>query len=209
MRIRLAFAFLLAMIAFALCMPAQDGAGKNGASEYATLLGSLKAGGTIIDYTRLRLSYMDSPEYKQAKDTSGPEKAMSVALNAKDYPKALKYAEEVLASQYVNMDAHFIAFIANREIGATDQAEFHKAVFRGLLNSIQNSGDGLSQEKAWVVISVDEEYVMLRALGFTPSSQGLVHKDGHSYDVMKVKGRDDGTEKTFYFNVDIPFKHGL
>ncbi len=34
-----------------------------------------------------------------------------------------------------------------------------------------------------------------------------MHKDGHSYDVMKVKNAQDGTEQTFYFNVDIPFKH--
>ena len=45
-------------------------------SEYAALLATLKAGKTDIDYGRLRLSYMDSPEYKQAKDTSDAAKAM-------------------------------------------------------------------------------------------------------------------------------------
>ena len=40
-----------------------------------------------------------------------------------------------------------------------------------------------------------------------PMQQSLMHKDGHSYDVMKAKKADDGTEQTFYFNVDIPFKH--
>ena len=58
-----------------------------------------------------------------------------------------------------------------------------------------------------MVINVHEEYVVLRYLGFQPSEQSLVHKDGHSYDVMKVKNAQDGTEQTFYFNVDIPFKH--
>jgi hypothetical protein len=62
-------------------------------------------------------------------------------------------------------------------------------------------------EKAWVVINVHEEYVVLRALGFRPSEQNVAHKDGHSYDVMKVKNAEDGTEQTLYFNVDIPFKH--
>lgn len=176
-------------------------------SEYATLLASLKAGNTQIDYARLRLSYMDSPEYKKAKDTSDAEKAMLEALNAKDYTKALKEAETVLDSEYVNIDAHFVAFITNRELGAADKAEFHRAVFRGLIDSIRNSGDGLSMEKAWVVINVHEEYILLRALGYQPSEQSLLHKDGHSYDVMKVKNAKDGKEQTFYFNVDIPFKH--
>ncbi len=98
-------------------------------SEYATLLASLKAGKTDIDYARLRISYMDSPEYKAAKDTSDSEKAMIAALNNKDYPAALKIAEIVLSSDYVNMDAHFVAMVANRELGAKDKSEFHYARF--------------------------------------------------------------------------------
>jgi hypothetical protein len=92
-------------------------------------------------------------------------------------------------------------------MGAVDQAEFHRTVFRGLVSSIRNSGDGKSPETAWVVINVHEEYVILRILGFTPGEQSLLHNNGHSYDVMKVKNAKDGTGQTFYFNVDIPFKH--
>jgi hypothetical protein len=193
---------LLAVALLPLAATAQ-----NQPSEYATILASLKAGKTDIDYTRLRLSYVDSPEYKAAKDVSDSENAMTDALNMKDFPTALKQAEAVLQSQYVNMDAHFVALVASRELGSQDKAEFHRTVFRGLINSIRNSGDGLSPETAWVVISVHEEYVLLRVLGFMPSGQSVIHKDSHSYDVMKVKSGEGGTEQTFYFNVDIPFKH--
>jgi hypothetical protein len=188
---------ILGLLAVAALPPAV--AAPDQPSEYATLLASLKAGNTGIDYMRLRLSYMDSPEYKAAKDVSKSEEAMTGALNKKDYPAALKDAEAVLESNYVNIDAHYVALAANREMGALDKAEFHRTVFRGLINSIRNSGDGKSREKAWVV--------MLRVLGFRPSQQSLVNQNGHSYDVMKVKNAQDGTEQTFYFNVDIPFKH--
>lgn len=176
------------------------------ASDYTKLLAVLQSGNTRIDYQQLRIDYMESPEYKQAKDTSAAETAMVSELNAKDYAKALEHAEEVLASEYVNLDAHFVAFIANRELGAAEKAEFHRTVFRGLLDSIHNSGDGLTLETAWVVIKVHEEYVLLRALGMQPGTQSVVHKNGHSYDEMKVKD-ENGKEHTFYFNVDIPFKH--
>jgi len=192
----------LALVAFALPVAAQTPQ-----SEYGTLLASLKGGSTLIDYARLRLSYVDSPEYKKAKDVSKAEKAMSDALGAKNFREALKNAEIVLASEYVNMDAHFVAYVANREMGAADKAEFHRTVFRGLVDSIIHSGDGKSAEKAWAVINVHEEYVVLRALGFRPGEQSLLNKDGHAYDVMKVKNVDDGTEQTLYFNVDTPFKH--
>ena len=46
---------------------------------------------------------------------------------------------------------------------------------------------------------------MLRAFGLRPAGQALVNKDGHAYDEMKVKG-EDGSEQTFYFNVDISMK---
>jgi hypothetical protein len=202
MRPMLVVLCLLAVVALPPALAAPDQP-----SEYASLLASLKAGNTDINYTRLRHGYMDSPEYKAAKDVSSSEDAMFEALNKKDYSVALKSAEAVLECNYVNIDAHYIAFIANQEMGATEKAEFHRTVFRGLINSIRNSGDGKSPETAWVVISVHEEYVLLRILGFKPSGQSVMQKDGHSYDVMKVKNATDGTEQTFYFNVDIPFKH--
>jgi len=195
----------LAFVAFAalpLLVAAQD---KH--SEYATLLSTLKAGNTNIDYGLLRLSYVESPEYKQAKDTTEAEHGMSKALGSKNFSEALKDAETVLASEYVNIDAHFVEYIANREMGEADKAEFHHAVFRGLVDSILKSGDGKSTDKAWVVINVHEEYVVLRVLGYRPGEQSLLNKDGHAYDEMKVKNVDDGTEATFYFNVDISMKH--
>jgi hypothetical protein len=186
-----------------LVLPLVSGA-KN-PSEYAKLLADLKAGNTNIDYARLRMSYVDSPERKKAKDTTAEEKAMSQALQSKDFAGALKDAGSVLDQQYVNMDAHFVAFVAERELGDAAKADFHRTVFRGLIDSIRNSGDGKSPEKAWVVISVHEEYVVLRALGLRPSGQSLVGQNGHMYDVMKAKD-EDGNEETFYFNTDIPMK---
>lgn len=194
---------LLVGMLCALVLPLVSGA--KGSSEYANLLSALKAGNTSIDYGRLRLSYVNSPERKQAKDTSAEEKAMSQALQARDFRAALKNAQAVLDSDYVNIDAHFVAFVAERELGDAAKAEFHRTVFRGLIDSIRNSGDGKSPEKAWVIISVDEEYVVLRAMGLRPSGQSLVMKNGHAYDVMKAKN-EDGEEETFYFNTDIPMK---
>jgi hypothetical protein len=201
MRTRSLFFILLAVVALERPTAAQKPP-----SEYSTLLASLKAGNTNVDYARLRLSYMDSPERKEAKDTSDSEKAMMNAMNAKDFAKAIEQADIVLANEYVNLDAHLIEAVANRELGALEKADFHRAVFGGLVDSILKSGDGKSPKTAWVVISVHEEYVVLQVLGFTLSQQSLLHQDGHSYDEMKVKNEQDASEQTFYFNVDIPFK---
>jgi hypothetical protein len=178
-------------------------------SEYATLVAALKAGNTKVDYTRLRMSYVNSPEHRKSADVSDASKAMYDALDGKNYAKALKDAQKVLDSEYANLDAHFVASVANRELGAADKADFHKTVFRGLIDSIRSTGDGTSPEQAWVVINVHEEYVVLRTLGFVPTGQSLLHKDGHFYDEMKVKNPDTGAEATYYFNADISMREGL
>lgn len=175
-------------------------------TEYAALLAKVKAGDTGIDFARLRLSWMDSKEREEAKDTGDAEKQMFESLNGKDFAKALKDADTVIASEYVNLDAHFVAYIAHRELQETEKAKFHRAVFNGLAKSILDSGDGKTPEKAMVVIAVHEEYVVMRILGVSATKQSVTHTNGHSYDVMEVQDNKSGATGTLYFNVDIPFK---
>ncbi|HEY2469425.1 MAG TPA: DUF4919 domain-containing protein [Terracidiphilus sp.] len=198
----------LAFVLIGLLVPYVAPAQNNSPSEYAALVAQLQSGKTDIDYTRLRLSYMDSPEYEHAQDTSDSEKAMMVSLEKRDFAAAIQEAENVLASDYVNIEAHFVDSLAKRHAGNLQQAEFHRTVFQGLIDSIRKSGDGKSTRTAWVVITVHEEYVFLQALKYQISEQSIIGENGHSYDVMKAKDPYDGAEQTFYFNADIPMKHG-
>jgi hypothetical protein len=129
------------------------------------------------------------------------------ALNSRNYAEALKNAEAVPAEDYVDMDAHFAEYIAHRELKNTDQAEFHKFVLQGLLDSITRSGDGKTPETAFQVIEVHEEYVLLRFMGLMPSKQSLLEKDGHSYDEMEVVNPKTQEKVTLYFNIDVEEKH--
>lgn len=198
----------LGLVLLGCLAPLESAAQAKSSSEYATLVAQLQSGKTDIDYARLRLSYMDSPEYEHARDTTDSEKAMLTAFAKRDFATAIQEAEKVLASDYVNIEAHFVDSLANRQAGNEQQAEFHHIVFRGLIDSIRKSGDGKSTKTAWVVITVHEEYVFLQVLKYQISEQSLIGENGHSYDKMKVKSPDDGSEQTFYFNADIPMKHG-
>ena len=97
--------------------------------------------------------------------------------------------------------------MANSESGNKEMAEFHKGVIRGLLDSIQDNKHGHSEEDAFVVINVHEEYTFLRFSNMQVTKQSLSRKDGHSYDVMNCKDTNDKDhEVTAYFNIDIPMK---
>jgi hypothetical protein len=178
--------------------------------SYDALVEKLKSNDKTVDFRELRLAYANSPNMDKGPDTDPQKKAMMAALNSHDFTAALKNADVVLAADYVDMDAHYVEYIANRELKASDPAEFHKFVLQGLLKSITDSNDGKTPETAFQVIEVHEEYVLLHFMGIgLPESQALLHKNGHAYDEIKFKDPKSNEEVTLYFNVDIPAKHGL
>jgi hypothetical protein len=130
---------------------------------------------------------------------------MFAALNAKEYEQSLEPAGKILAKNYVDLNAHFVSYVANRELGRTERATFHKFMFDGLMKSITGHGDGKTPETAFVVISTDEEYVLFNFLGLRPAGQSLVNQDGHSYDRMAANDPKTNESLVYFFNIDKPF----
>ena len=141
--------YAAALLTLALCGMAARGQDKPKAdSRYQILVEKLKSGDRNVDFKELRLAYADSP---RGPDTDVQKKAMMAALSARDFAAALKDADVVLAGDYADMDAHFVAYVANRETRAAEQAEFHQFALKGLLKSITDSGDGKTPETAFQV----------------------------------------------------------
>jgi hypothetical protein len=173
-------------------------------ANYEKALQQLKSGDSKIDFKALRLSCAGSKYECQA--DSDDIKLLSSLLNEKKFDQALKRVNAILENVFVDAELHYIAYIANTESGNKERAEFHKAIIRGLLDSIQENKHGRSEDDAFVVINVHEEYTFLRFSHMQVTKQSLSHKDGHSYDVMVCKemSGDTAREVTAYFNIDIP-----
>jgi len=171
-------------------------------ANYEKALQDLKSGDLKIDFRALRLNCAASKYECQA----DPDdiKALFALLKDKKFDQALKKVNKSLEKVFVDAELHYIAFIANSEAGNKEKAEFHKAIIRGLMDSIQENKHGRSEDDAFVVINVHEEYTFLRFSNMQVTKQSLHHKDGHSYDVMDCKDMgDNGRELTAYFNIDI------
>ena len=173
-------------------------------ARYKELVTKLKAGDKTVDFKELRIAYAGTIH---AVDTDPQKKAMTAALNAKKFDEAIKYADAVLAADYADMDAHLLEYIAYHESQNSEQADFHRFVLQGLLDSIMKSADGKSYETAFQVIEVDEEYVLLRFMGLMPSKQSMAEKNGHSFDVMETVNPKTKENVTLYFNIDIEEQH--
>jgi Domain of unknown function (DUF4919) len=174
-------------------------------SSYDSLLERVKQGDKTADFKELRFAFTETPAYSPYGGDRDLRKEMFVAINGKDYDKALASAERMLAKNYLDINGHFGCFAAHNRLGHTDKAAYHKFVFEGLLNSIKDSGDGKTPETAFIVISTDEEYALFNWLGLRVSGQALIHKDGHDYDKMTVNDPKTNETSDYFFNIDKPF----
>ena len=173
-------------------------------SKYDVLLEKAKQKDPSLNFKELRFAFYESPNYSPYAPMM-TYRPLNAALNQKNYEEVLKIADSVFAKNFVEVNAHMAAQIAYQETGNAERAQFHKFMADGLLNSIKSSGDGKSAATAFEVISINEEYGLIRALGLRPIKQALLSDKGHSYDAITVIEPQTNQESILYFNIDKPF----
>lgn len=203
-RLDLLFVFLLATSAALYGQSSSATQPAKTLDAYEALLARLTGGDTKIDYTLLRLAYSRSKDANPYGADHDARRQMNAAVIEKRCDDALKMADAMLASIYVSADAHVAKSTCYRSAGDNVKADFHKAIYLGLINSVLAKGDGNSTETAFTVVTIEEEYAVLKALGYTAWAQTFVRQGEHTFDV--VSGTDDRSKSSakFYFNVDIP-----
>jgi hypothetical protein len=191
----------LLMVAFVFCA-LRGFTGVAGAADYEELVALAKQGNINIDYTTLRDAYARSSSYDPyTGGTAQLRRPFEQAFAAGDCDSAVKQGQAILEKNFVSIDTHLVLGTCHGRLGQTDRAEHHTAMARGLIQSILATGDGKTPQTAFSVISVAEEYSLLRVLGARKVQQALVDNDGHSYDLITVQTRSGATAEV-YFNVD-------
>lgn len=181
---------------------------KSGSSDakkkYEALLEQAKKGEGAMDYRALRLAFFETPDYNPLTGMMVYRSLWGLVMQA-NWPEAAKQAEAVLEKNYVDANAHMVAHIAYREQGDAEKARLHRRWADGIIESIKTGGDGKSPATAWHVISISEEYAVIRSMNLRATGQALVNDKGHAYDMMKTLDPRTNTEVTLFFNVDKPF----
>lgn len=173
--------------------------------SYEDLLARVKSQDVAVNFRELRLAYTETKQYSPYGGEIAARKAMFAALKTEEYEKALASSEKILVANYLDINAHFGAYVAHRELGHAERADYHKNVFQKLLKSISDSGDGKTVETAFIVISTDEEYALFNFMGLRPIAQSLIEDKAHHYDQMTVTDPKNNQNVIYYFNIDKPF----
>lgn len=203
-RRRFSFALFIFGITY-LCLPGSICAQQQDKPSYETLLEKVMKSDPAADFTALRLAYADNPPKGSEEADSETTKAMFTAFRAKQYDKAIESAQKILKGDFVDINAHLVLAAAYKEKNDAEKSDFHHYVADGLIKSILKSGDGKSEETAYVVISTEEEYVILRVFGLMPGSQSLLSANGHHYDRLDAVDPKTQQKVSLYFNIDRPF----
>jgi hypothetical protein len=201
------FAIYLFVLGILLCpvnARAQTDADKSKQTTYETMLARLRSGDTKIDFGALRKAYTETAAASPYGTPHEIRRQMNAAVMQQRCDEAMKIADEILAGNYLSPDTHIVKSICYRSGGDNAKADLHKAVYLGLINSILASGDGLKPESAYVVISIEEEYAVMRALGFTVWKQEQLRKGEHAFEVLSGTNDRAGLSTAVYFNIDIP-----
>ena len=173
-------------------------------SKYDALLEKVKQKDPSVNFTELRHAFYESANYNPYAPMM-TYRPLNAALAQKNYDEVLKIAESVFAKNFVEVNAHMAAHVAYREKGNTERAEFHKYMAEGLLKSIKSSADGKTTATAFEVISINEEYGLIRSLGLRPIGQALAEDKGRRYDEITVVDPQTNQQSKIYFNIDKPF----
>jgi len=171
---------------------------------YQRLLEKAKKDPDNIDYTALRMAYAQSSEYDPFRFDSEAHAILSQAMDKKDLTVALNALNRLLDAYYLDIHAHMLAVDIFESLRTEKRENFHMKFATGLLDSIMRSGDGTKFEKAFIVISTQEEYALLRVLSLEIIMQSLREDKGHQYDVFECPHPHTGKIIEVYFNVDLP-----
>lgn len=170
---------------------------------YDALVTRLRAGDTLVDYTAARMAYAKTPQYKPYPVRWEGNQAMFDALERQKYAELRRLSDSILSTNYVDPDAHLGAMAAAFILGDSARGHFHGAVFRGLIRSI-GARSGRTLDSAIIVITLQEEYALLRFRGLERTTVATLQCGRSLCDQMEVIDRKSRTKSTLYFDISIP-----
>lgn len=148
-----------------------------------------------VDFDRLRAEFGARSDFVEICERDRPLHQLADLVTQKDWNAIVATSEPWLQRCPVDIDAHLIRGVALKELKRFAESEQHLNWFRGLVDSVLTSGDGRTPQTAFVVISVAEEYSILRALRVRPKRH-VTLSSGVDELVVEI----DGVAGILYFS---------
>ena len=169
-------------------------------ATYSELVQRVKGGDLNVDFVALRDAYALWLCVEEKTDAPNRD-AMVEAFEKKDYGKAANLIESVLDYEFVNRGLHRAAEDAYQQLNDQTKADFHKTIAHKLYHAMMNSGTGKTEDTAYRVLSVREEYMIMNELGYDVHGQALLGSNNKHFDLLMGKDSRTGKEVKVYFDI--------
>lgn len=149
------------------------------------------------DFWRLRRGRLYVPDASNIQEL---EERLADAAKSDSAAGILDASAAILASDQADINAHTLRANALRRTDHLTEADFHRTVAQGLIDSIIHAGNGLNPDSAWTVYRVKEEYEVLKAKHARFVSQSRVSVGNRTLDLLDAE-QADGLQLHVYFDV--------
>lgn len=130
-------------------------------------------------------------------------------LQQEKYQEAIDVCKNQILSYPGFIRPFYFLGIAYDNLGDTISAQIFFDRFYDYLSIPYYSGTGESSDSAFVVRSIDDEYLIVGELGLQIASQALIFENEVPYDILTVSTPNDTIPKEMYFNILQPYLLGL
>ena len=130
------------------------------------------------DFARLRRGRLHFDGGLDKETERELQRALTEALKKSDDQAVLEITAKILADDQACIRSHMLRAVVLRRSDRIEEADFHRGVAIGLIDSIVGRSSGRGFGSAWTVFRVKEEYAVLKAEGCIMKSQALISHDG-------------------------------
>ena len=176
---------------------------KNSKYYYQKLLAKFEFQPTTLSVDEYFMLYFGNALQDDFSGYSNSNSVVSKAFEDGDYEHCITVGKSFIEDHPTSINTYF--YIANSYfmLGQTELSIKYLTVYYGYIQGILSTGDGETQETAYIVSSITDEYTLLRFEDYTYAGQELVNAKKHNFDVLSYM--DGEVKRKMYFNIDLFF----
>jgi hypothetical protein len=165
----------------------------------------------IEEYRYLYYGFTFQKEYQPYRKTDSEEQISQLlstdTILGEDFSAILNLSMEILQWHPFSLRYLLTSAVACSQLGYADEAGGYYHQYNQVLSAILSTGDGATEQSAWSVILVSDEYELTGALGFQVTGQQKFLNQSLC-DFLYVKP-NEYTIEGFYFDISRPFSAGF
>ncbi len=152
-------------------------------------------------FTKLRMDYAQQKDSRPDWGLNEDRNAIMVANLAKDYEKVFELSERWLAKVPIDAEIHKVRSNAAAALGDIKSYMHHRSFAYNLMQSLIQSGDGLTPNTAFKIVSLQEQYSVLEDFGARIRGQSTTDEIDKATCALS-----NGKIVNLYFDWSIPIK---